>query len=124
MKLDWKDFCQCEDFRPVKDGVEVRLTEVRGQKVVVEDCGDMLALRSMAASPTVLKGIPDAALQAWIRNRTVVLAGFRIDARGWMVGEVLLPKESLNAGMFQFAVRHLALESDRYEFQLSGQDRE
>jgi hypothetical protein len=68
--------------------------------------------------------IPDAAVRAWVRNRSVMLVGFRVDERGRMVGESWVPKPGLTAAEFQFILRHLATESDRFEFQLSGQDHE
>lgn len=68
--------------------------------------------------------LSDALVRAWSRNRSVMLAGFRVDERGRMIGESWVPKAGLTASEFQFALRHLAEESDRFEFQLTGRDQE
>ncbi len=124
MNINWRQLCKAEGFAANDDGVEVRFDSGRSQKVSIEDCGDAFLLRSIVARQAAVSEVPDAVLQAWVRNRSLALAGFRVDERGRMVGEAWVPKAGLTAFEFQFIVSHLAEESDRFEFQLSGRDQE
>jgi hypothetical protein len=92
--------------------------------VEAEDRGNELLFRSIVARAADCRKFPDAEMQAWLRNRAVSLVGFRVDERGKLVGEISAPKVGLSADELQFLVRHLATECDRFEFQLTGEDRE
>ena len=124
MKIDWREFCQATGFTPCDGGVEVRFDNGRSQKVVVEDHSDAFLVRSRVARAALVSEMPDAAMRAWIRNRSVVLVGFRVNERDHIVGEAWVPKTGLTPAEFQFMLRHLAMECDRFEFQMTGQDRE
>jgi hypothetical protein len=124
MNINWQQFCKAEGFASDDDGVEVRFDSGRSQKVAVVDHGDAFLLRSIVARQAVVKDVPDAALRAWGRNRCAFLVGFRVDERGRVVGEAWLPKPGITNSEFQIVLRHLATESDRFEFQLTGQDYE
>ena len=124
MRTDWRDFCQARGFTSLDGGIEVRLENGRCPKVTVEDHDDAYLLHSIVARPSFIREIPDAALRAWVRNRAVFLVGFRVDDRGRMVGEASVPKAGVTAKEFQFILHHLAVECDRFEFQLTGKDNE
>jgi hypothetical protein len=102
----------------------VRFESGRSQKVAVEDRGDAFLLRSVVARHAIVSEIADAALRAWTRNRSTVFVGFRVDDRERMIGEVSVPKQGITASEFQLILRHLAAEADRFEFELTGGDRE
>lgn len=124
MKIDWQELSKTTGFKSFDDGLELRFESGRTQKVGVEDHGDAFLLISIVARPSDVSAVPDATLRAWVRNRTIPLVSFRVDQRGRMVGEVWVPKAGLNSSEWQFIVRHLAIESDRFEFQLTGMDQE
>jgi hypothetical protein len=124
MNINWRQFCKAEGFASFDDGVEVRFDSGRSQKVAVEDHGDAFLLRSVVARQAFVNEVPDAALRAWVRNRSAFLVGFRVDERGRVVGEAWVPKPGITNSEFQMVLRHLATESDRFEFQLTGEDRE
>lgn len=88
----------------------------------VEDAGDAYRVVGIVAKPSVTSKIPDLALHVWRRNRATMLAGFRLDPRGRLLGEALVPKPGLSAGEFQQWVRVVAAECDRFEHALTGKD--
>ncbi len=124
MTTNWRDYCQIKGFVTRNGGVEVQFDNGRKQQVEVEDQGDVFLVRSIVARRGSLEGVPDVALLAWVRNRSLSLVGFRLDERGRMIGEAWIPKAGLVDEEFQLIVRHVAAEADRFEFQLTGQDQE
>lgn len=124
MATEWSEFCKASEFTCRDGAVEVQLRDGRRQSVAVEDHGDFYLLRSTVARAAAVQQTSEAILRAWERNRSVFLVGFRIDARGRMIGEARLPKIGLTAEEWQFTVIHVAQECDRFEFQLTGQDSE
>jgi hypothetical protein len=124
MNNNWRQFCKADGFAPAGDGVEVQFDGDRSQKVAVEDHGDAFLLRSIIAHQAVVNKVSDAAFRAWVHNRSAFLVGFRVDERGRLVCEAWIPKQGITNTEFQLIVRHLATESDRFEFQLTGQDHE
>ena len=124
MKSSWQEYCREAGFTLRDRTLAVRLETGRSQEIVGEDRGEELLLRSTVARPALCSGIPDVALSAWLRNRSVSLVGFRVDERGRLVGELWVPKVGLTNEEFRYLVQHLAVECDRFEFQLSGEDRE
>lgn len=124
MKTDWRQFCQNAGFTPLDQGIEVHFESGRSQKVSIEDHEDAFQLSSLVARPSVVAELDDAPLRCWIRTRSVHLVGFRVDARDRLIAEAWLPKAGLTPEEFQFVLRHLAAEADRFEFQLTGRDQE
>ena len=124
MNINWQQFCKAEGFVSDNEGVEVRFDSGRSQKVAVEDHGDAFLLSSIVARQAVVNEVPDAALRAWVRNRSAFLVGFRVDERGRLIAESWIPKVGLVSAEFQLILRHLAREADRFEFQLTGRDQE
>ena len=63
--------------------------------------------------------LPTRTLQ---QDRGTELVGFRIGRRGGLVGESWVPKPRLSVTQFQLCVRTLAIDCDRHESELTGQD--
>jgi hypothetical protein len=122
MKTDWRELSRTAGLILLDGGVEVRFDSGRRQRVDVEDGGDALLVRSVAAHAAVVKEVEDPAMLAWVRNRSVSLVGFRVDERGRMIGEAWILKAGLTAAEFQLYVHTVASECDRFEFQLTGRD--
>jgi len=122
MKAEWTDFCRSDGFRTDGDFVEVIFANERRQRVRIEDQPDAYRLFSVAARADKLSDFSNPALMAWERNRSLSLMGFRVDERGRMIGEAWVPKIGLTAKEFQLYARTVALECDRFEFQLTGRD--
>ena len=123
MTADWAGFCKgARDLRVEGDRVEIQFAEGRHHQLTIEDTGDAYRVIGVVAKPGVTSTIPDLALHVWRRNRATMLAGFRIDPRGRLLGESLIPKVGLSAGEFQQWVRVVAAECDRFEHALTGRD--
>src|SRR5262249_4898743 len=125
MNHEWRAVCRGAGFWQIaEDWVEVRFEKGRSQRGGVGEHSASFFLRSVVARAPAVNELPEAALKAWHRNRSISLAGFRVDERGRMLGEIWIPKCGLDASEFRFLMRHLAEESDRFEFQLTGSDQE
>jgi hypothetical protein len=124
MKSSWQELCREAGFAPRDGAIEVRLETGRSQRIEGEELGEELRLRSTVARAAISSDIPDLALSAWVRNRSVPLVGFRVDNRGRLVGELWVPRAGLTSEELHFLIQHLAIECDRFEFQLTGEDRE
>ncbi len=118
---DWTEWCRSRDLAVEGDAVLVACG-ARRQKVTVKDVGDALEFRSVVARPAVVRRQHDLAISAWLRNRSTALVGFRIDYKDRLVAEAWAPKSGMTAAEFNLYLRAVAEESDRFEFQLSGQD--
>jgi len=122
MSLDWSLLCSGSDLQIQGSEICVAFSDDRSHKVLVRDSGDEYLLTAVVAWPALVATIPALAASTWQRNRTVNRIGFRIDQRGRLIAESSAPKQGLTAEEFQFYVRHLAIEADRYEYMLSGRD--
>ena len=109
---DWTTLCQIPGFALDGDHIDVSLGG-RHQRVTVTEGDDSYLLSSFVARQSTVAGPPNIELQRWLRNRSTALVGFRIDARGRLVGEAWVPRSGLTAGEFQFCVRAVATECDR-----------
>lgn len=124
MMPDWTHLCRASRHTIEDGAIRVRLETGRRQTIKGEDRGDCILLTSVVTGAAVCRELTDVALSAWIRNRAVSLVGFRIDARGRLVGEMWVPKTGLTPEELDDLVDHIARECDRFEFQLTGADRE
>lgn len=122
MSLDWSLLCSGSDFQIQGSEISVAFSDERSHKVLVQESDDEYLLTAVVAWPALVATIPELAISAWQRNRTVSLIGFRIDKRGRLIAESSVPKAGLSADEFQYFVKHLAIEADRYEYMLSGKD--
>ena len=124
MAFEWREWCKQKRFPCSQDEVEIRLGTGRSQRVRVEDRTDCLLLTSVVTKQASTAQMENPSIEAWKRNRAVSLAGFRIDEKGRLVAHSWVPKAGLTSDEFGLVLEHLASECDRFEFQLTGQDRE
>ncbi len=123
MGADWAFFCKgARDLRVDGDAIDVQFVGGRHHRLSVEDAGDAYRVVGIVAKPGMTSKVPDLALHVWRRNRATMLAGFRLDPRGRLLGEALVPKPGLSAGEFQQCERVVAAECDRFEHALTGRD--
>lgn len=123
MSTEWTRLCKgARDLAVDGDQVEVRFAHGRRHQLSIEDSGNAYHVAGLVAKPGVAGRIDDLALHVWRRNRATALAGFRIDARGRVWGESVIPKPGLTAAEFQQWIRVVAAECDRFEHQLAGTD--
>lgn len=124
MAAEWQRLIRGREF-DVEDGrVLVKLGE-RSQRLTVKDEGESYLLTAVVARARIVRGldsIDDLLLRAWQRNRATSLVGFRLDNRDRLVGEAWVPKLALTPEEFQMYLRTVARESDRLEFELTGED--
>jgi hypothetical protein len=125
MAADWTALCRgARDLRIDGDSVEVRFAQRRHHVLSVEPGDDAWRLQGIVAKPSVAASVPDLPLRVWRRNRASTLVGFRVDARGRLIGESWVPTCGLSATEFQDWVRIVATECDRFEHTLTGKDDE
>lgn len=121
MAAEWHRLVRGRDFDVGADTVLVRLGE-RSHMLTVADEGEQYLLTAVVARARVVRQFEDLLLRAWKRNRATQLVGFRIDDRERLVAEAMVPKVGLTAEEFQLYARTVARESDRFEFELTGED--
>jgi hypothetical protein len=124
MRSEWERYCKAPDLNSDGAGVLVRFASGRAQRVEITLNDNAYVLRSIVAKQSIVSRDPDAALRNWFRNQQVSLVGFRIDERGRIVGEAVLLKAGLTAEEFQLVLRTVAIECDRFEYQLTWHDSE
>lgn len=125
MRTDWQRWAVEAGLEVDENAVLVPLGGGRQQRVRVEEApGDPETLRlwSLAARPKALAESDDTLLFAWLRNRDSDLVGFKIDRKGWLLGEAWLPLAGLAADEWKFAVLAVARGCDRVEWMLTGAD--
>jgi hypothetical protein len=122
MPTDWTRLAKGRYVTIDGDELIVALADSRQHRVKIYDEGDLLRLRGIVATPSRI-GDPDhETRRAWEHNRSDSLVGFRIDDRGRLVGECMVPVAGITADEFAFCVRAVAAECDRYEYLLTGRD--
>ena len=123
MASDWKAMCTTADLSVSDAEVTVTFPDQRSHRVMVTDVGDALLLNAIVARPATVRAAGDSLpLDTWLRNRAVNLVGFRIDEKDRLVSESWVPKAGLLAAELQFHLRTIAIESDRFEYALTGRD--
>jgi hypothetical protein len=124
MSREWACLCKGAGFAAFGDEIEVRFADDRHHRVRVDDEGDAFRVVGVVARRGALEKLENIALQAWRRNRSTQLVGFRRDDRGRLVGEAWVPKAGLSGEEFATYVRQVAAECDRLEYLLTGRDTE
>lgn len=119
---DWRRLTRAAGLTLAADTIEVSFRDRRQQVRVDETNPLLLRVWSVAARPAVLSHLDDPDLYAWRRNRLSDLVGFKIDARGRLIGEAWVPCEGLDAGEWHVYVHAVARACDRVEYLLTGRD--
>lgn len=122
MGVEWRSLCKADDMIAKEKGVDVTFADDRRHQVQVAEQTDAYQLSGFVIRQARVAELEDVHLEAWLRNRSTSLVGFRLDERGRLVGESWVPKAGLTATEFQLYVRTLAAECDRLEFSLTGRD--
>jgi len=124
MTAEWRRLSKAKDLVLEEDAVVVRFSNGRSQRIAVEDLGDSYQLSTRVVRASVIADSEELALMAWQRNRRTALVGFRLDAGGHLVANAWVPKAGLSASEFQLHLRVIGTEADRFEYALTGNDRE
>jgi len=124
MVADWAKFCHAPDLVVDSPHVVITFGNDRRHRVTIEEQVDEYILRAFVTRQSTVTALPDLPFQVWVRNRAISLVGFRIDHRSRLVGEAWVPKAGITDSEFQFYVRTLAIEADRFEYALTGRDSE
>ena len=122
MGADWIRLCHARDLTLHDNHIDVSFNDGRHHRVDVTDEGDVYRIRGIVARRATVTSIPNLPIQIWKRNRTTHLVGFRIDRKMRLVAEAWAPKPGLTPEEFQFYLRSLAAECDRFEYILTGKD--
>lgn len=120
----WHRLCQASDLTREEHGVLVRFEGGRSHFVKVSETDDTIEMAAKIAT-TGQDSDPEGIAEAlWRRNRSAQLVSFKTDRWRRVVATAWCPKAGLTAEEFQLVLRKLASESDRFEFLLTGRDRE
>jgi len=121
---DWRRLCKAAGLTVEGDHVAVAVDDRRRHRVSITEDSSGYRLEAIVARRAVVSRVADAPIRVWLRNREVQLVGFRIDRRGRLAAEALVPKVGLSAEEFRLYVVTVAVEADRFEFALTGRDAE
>lgn len=124
MAASWTQLCRARDLVVEDNYVQVVFPSERQHRVAVEEQHTDYALVAVVARQALVSSLAELPLRVWERNRSTSLVGFRIDKRGRLVGEALVPKAGLTADEFQCYLRAVATECDDFEYSLTGRDNE
>ena len=111
-----------------RDGrAQIDLGAGRGQTVFIERDGDSYVLTSVVLGAVRTEqqsaDILSFADTIWRRNRQTDVVNFTIDNQNRLVGRVDHPAETLDAAELLFYLTRLAVECDRMEYLLTGENR-
>lgn len=104
--------------------MEVTLGDGRRHRVGIREDGEHLLLFATVLRPSAAREIKNLAMRAWLRNREIQLIGFRIDTKERLIAEAIILKEGITKAEFHLYLDTLAIEADRFEYALTGEDRE
>ena len=125
MTAEWHPLCR-GDSRIAADGDSaiVSFDDGRSHRVDVSATDETWELSAVVARASRIRNIEDLAVRIWRQNRVAQLNGFRIDRRGRLCAYGWVPKAGLSAQEFRLILHRVAIESDRMEFLLTGDDKE
>jgi hypothetical protein len=121
MPDDWRNLARNARMRVTGNDLEITFPRGRRQVVTVDEAGRQLRLWSIVARQSQVDD--DVRQYAWRRNRLSEFVGFRVDARGRLIGESYVP-EGVSADEWAFLVHKLAAASDHFQYLLTGRDTE
>ena len=125
MSANWRILSRQAGLEVRDNTVRVSFEDRRKQTVLVqEELGGQIRLRSIVVAAEEVQTLGQTNLRAWLRNRLSELVGFKIDEKGRLIGEGLVPTAGLKAPEWAFHVTMLARACDRFEYVLTGLDRD
>lgn len=122
MARDWRSLCAGPRIELDGDDVIVGLENGRKHHVRIRETELAFEMHTIVAQAARVRDIPELPLRLWRRNRATQLVGFRLDSRGRVCAEGWVAKAGLTAEEFQLVLHRVAVESDRFEFILTGRD--
>lgn len=122
MVANWARLCKAEEFFPDPPHINVVLGDGRRHRVSVAEKDDEYLLSAIVVRKAAVDALPTLPVQAWVRNRSALLVGFRLEHRGLLIAESWVPKAGLTGHEFQLYVRTLAIAADQFEYALTGRD--
>lgn len=122
MGVSWRSLCTGKSFATDDAGVTVTLAQGRSHRMTVEELAGDYLLRAVVLRHAEMVQTGVSAVRIWEMNRSLNLVGFRIDAKGRLVGEARVPMAGVTSAEFKVVVTNLAVECDRYEYMLTGRD--
>ncbi|WP_342375211.1 hypothetical protein NVS55_28445 [Myxococcus stipitatus] len=124
MGSDWRALCRGSRVTIDGDELIVDFENQRSHRVRVRETDEVIEFHAVVARSAAVRDISDLPLRLWRYNRASQLVSFRLDTRGRVYAEGWVPKAGLTAEEFQLTLRHVAAESDRLEYLLTGRDTE
>lgn len=111
---------------PTADGqMRVDFDNGRGHRLrLIEADAETLRIEAVVCRPAALAEVEQVPLRVWRRNRGTRLVSFRVDHRGAVMGHAWVPRAALTAEELGVYIQAVATECDRFEYLLSGEDRE
>ncbi len=106
---------------------QIDLGAGRSQTVSIERDGDSYVLTSVVLGATrtqqQIKEIVAFADALWRRNRQTDVINFTVDDQNRLIGRIDHPADTLDPAELFFYLTRLALECDRMEYLLTGENR-
>lgn len=126
-----EDIARRRRLRWVVDGRSVKVTlphNERAHRVTLQRNGDHYVFTSVVAASRIVKKSArawrDLADWAWRKNSQKDLVGFAFDRHHRLLGVIEQPVETLDEEELVIYVNAVAEECDRFEYKLTGEDRE
>ena len=126
--FDWQALCRRTKGMSVDGEIAtIELGSDRKQRVTVKRFDETIEFTSMVVRSATLDSLrrqTDVEIHAWRRNRSSQRVGFGFDAKGHLVAKAWIPLAGITPEEFLKCLRHVAVEADLFEYQLTGKDRE
>ena len=121
MAADWTDLVD-HVHDVIGDVITVHVGRGRRHDVWVLECEDGCELAGYVGDASLLIDSGLSIVDLWIRNRTMRLAQYAVDAVGDVWVSSWAPSAGITSQDFEVLLRHVAAEADRLEYLLTGQD--
>lgn len=125
LSADVRRLCKEAGFPTTEGRIRVEFPNGRRHALSILEVDDeTLRIEAIVCRPAALVEVDQLPLRVWRRNRGTRLVSFRLDHRGAVRGHAWVPRAGLTAAELETYVRAVAAECDRFEFLLTGEDRE
>lgn len=122
MKPEWMRACRGAGMTVQGDFIDVPLGHEGRHRVHLLEEDDMVRLTAVVQRAVRVEHAADLEADVLDRNRASRLVGYRLDDRGRLVGEALLPAAGLEGEEIAFRLKVLAADCNRFEYALTGGD--